>query len=349
MVLAPLVVAARTGLQTGWTFRDSTRQRRAIEDWEEHTFFLRRNLDVAERNLELIEKSFAAASAGKSRREELGSLLMGNVRLLSESPVGRDELTSDRLLSVALRLEQAEAIDAGGLKDRTVCQVQHDLVRIARDIVMAAERDLAEASGLNFTPRPGDAQAVRLGHLLRYVRRASEVPVEELAARVGKSAPYLRMIERGEKVAAPGTYAAFLGALGYQVEIDEEADVPTVVVRDETATIKIRLESAAGQLERLKAVEERLRIGRSGAASTRRYEGILLMRNESALKELEMLRHALTLLAQADEPALVRMIAAFSPLDDPDSSRISLRLPAPDAGRGGMPSRDTRPHGTTKA
>lgn len=89
---------------------------------------------------------------------------------------------------------------------RAVQAVQARLAQLERAASQATELDLA--------PQTEDARA--FGNFLRLARRETKVPIDELTTKAGISDGYLRMLERGDKVASAETYKALLTTLGYR-------------------------------------------------------------------------------------------------------------------------------------
>lgn len=115
----------------------------------------------------------------------------------------------------------------------------------------------AESRRPKLRPTPENSDAEMLGRWLRMVRVSLGESVDGIALRVDKSAPYIRMIERGEKVPSPETLAAIFQSLGYRADVLGE-QVPTVVVEDESdLVLVVELESAAskGALVRARLAE----------------------------------------------------------------------------------------------
>lgn len=60
----------------------------------------------------------------------------------------------------------------------------------------------------------------QLGALLRRLRRRAGLSVQELAAEIGLSVSFIRMVERGERCPAPATAAEWFGAVGTPARVE---------------------------------------------------------------------------------------------------------------------------------
>lgn len=221
-------------------------------------------------------------------------------------------------------------------RDRLDAQTRGEVAVAATRTAVEALRGAAHHATV-LRPRPGSQDARRLGSFLRSERQRAELTVDEVADKIRKSAPYVRMIERGEKTPAPETYRDLLRALGCDARLHYSDAIPTVIAKGKQGgQFTVELEAAATrealvaarvrQLEeeelRQAAVEEQRaklyaifnKEPREGGSSPSGDTANQFLRSGaiSAGSEASLLREILALLGDADEATLRRAQEALS-------------------------------------
>ncbi len=226
------------------------------------------------------------------------------------------QLYSPATTPTTQRERAAERHAMQDVADRAVKAVQGRLEQI--------EKGLIWSRTMSLTLAPGEPDAVALGGFIRLARGYLGIRSQDLTSELKISGGYLRMIERGDKVASPATYEALFAKLGLKtVRVGS-----SLRVRDEEGLeLDVQLVPATTKAELITAARE-AREDRPVITST---------------PDGELLREVLRLIVDADPN---RLLDVRELLLDQAASRIEQRPADTDepaaATTGGKPTRSRR-------
>jgi len=191
---------------------------------------------------------------------------------------------------------------------RDVEEIAGTAVTLAKERLARIEELAVDSTQGSLTLEPQSVDAAQLGTFIKQTRKASKVSAQVFKERIGKTDGYIRMLERGAKVASAETYERIFFVLGLRVARDGS----TLTVRDDDGRqVEIHLVPSTPK----SVLVQQFREVSHGASAVTQPETALTQTGQPALSladfkedahrpELQLLGKVTRLLAAADTATL---------------------------------------------